>query len=276
MFQDIQPRVFHNEYKINTVPIDDDFVIIFSEGKAILKNEREIPTVADVENNFQMKRANLTYLFAINQRQFYLSVAKVVEQPNYHYENIRVFSTLSPEWLGFAGATACQLGLWYETHQYCGFCGHEMEHSQNERALDCPNCGRRIYPKISPAIIVGIINDDKILMTKYLSGYNRYALVSGFNEIGETLEDTVRREIHEEVGLSVHDIQYYDSQPWAFSSSLLVGFFAKLDKAIPITLELDELSEAKWFKREDIPNDDNGLSLTWNMIEAFRDNQVNF
>ncbi|MCL2610926.1 MAG: NUDIX domain-containing protein, partial [Defluviitaleaceae bacterium] len=126
----------------------------------------------------------------------------------------------------------------------------------------------------SPVIIVGIIDGERILLTKYASGYDRYALVAGFVEIGETLEDAVRREIKEEVGLNVCNIRYYKSQPWAFSQSLLMGFFADVYGDDNVTIDKRELSEATWFHREDIPKGYTTISLTWTMIEAFRNKNI--
>ena len=109
----------------------------------------------------------------------------------------------------------------------------------------------------------------------YIKGvYKKYALVAGFNEIGETLEDTVRREVMEEVGLKVKNIRYYKNQPWGLSSSLLVGFFAELDGQATVTLDTNELSEATWFKREDIREHNLSISLTQEMIEVFRRGKI--
>ena len=126
---------------------------------------------------------------------------------------------------------------------------------------------------VSPAVIIGLIDPerDRILFTKYADrDYKKYALIAGFSEIGETLEQTVAREVKEEVGLSVKNIRYYKNQPWAFTGTLLVGFFAELDGADDITLEEDELGEATWFTRENIPPTDNDISLTAEMMEVFR------
>ena len=146
-----------------------------------------------------------------------------------------------------------------------------MRHKPNERALICMECGVTEYPKISPVVIVGVLNNDKLLLTKAASGgYRNYALVAGYVEIGETLEEAVRREVMEETGLRLKNIRYYKSQPWAFSSSILAGFFADLDGSDTVTLDKRELSEAVWLSPADIPSGESSFSLTWDMIETFR------
>jgi NTP pyrophosphohydrolases containing a Zn-finger, probably nucleic-acid-binding len=182
-----------------------------------------------------------------------------------------------PGWLTFAAATASHLAHWYQFNRFCGKCGAEFEPSDIERALVCAKCGNTIYPSISPVVITAVTNGEKILLTQYNpehSPYKNYALIAGFAEIGEALEDTVRREVMEEVGLSVTNIHYYKSQPWPYSFSLLSGFFADVKGGSEITLEEDELSKAVWFTRENIPQGPDGRSsLTWDMVEAFRNRE---
>ena len=111
------------------------------------------------------------------------------------------------------------------------------------------------------------------MLTKYNkkhSKYARYALIAGYTEIGETFEDTVRREVYEEVGLKVKNITYYKNQPWSFTDTLLMGFFAEVDGSSEIIRDEEELSEALWFEREEIPVNNSSISLTNEMIEVFR------
>ena len=160
---------------------------------------------------------------------------------------------------------------WYTGNRFCGACGAENRHSEKERALVCPRCGRVLYPKICPAVIVAITDGDRLLLTKYAGrAYKRYALVAGFNEIGESIEATVHREVLEETGLRVKNLRFYRSQPWVFTDSLLLGFFADLDGPDCITLQEDELSEGAWFDRAHLPDVPPGGSLTGEMIELFR------
>ena len=144
--------------------------------------------------------------------------------------------------------------------------------------MRCDHCGNTVYPTISPAVIVGVIHGDKILMTKYADKRDgtRYSLIAGFAEIGEAIEETVRREVMEEVGVKVRNIRYYKSQPWPFSSSLLLGFFCDLDGDERIAMDGTELSEAEWVNREDMHIEDDGISLTYEMMAHFQNNREDF
>ena len=145
--------------------------------------------------------------------------------------------------------------------------------STTERACICPECGQIEYPKISPAVIIAIVDTerDKILLTRYAGGsYRHWALVAGFVEVGETFKGAARREIMEEVGLKVSDLVYYKSQPWSFSDSAMIGFFAKLEGDPSITLQESELGEAVWFSREDVPDLPSTISVGQEMITLFK------
>lgn len=122
-----------------------------------------------------------------------------------------------------------------------------------------------------PAVIIAVTNGNKILLSKYANReYTRYALLAGFTEIGESVEETVKREVMEEVGLHVKNLRYYKSQPWSFSDTLLMGFFAEVEGDDSITLDREELALAEWFERENIPASESDISLTSEMIEFFR------
>ena len=194
----------------------------------------------------------------------------VMEGYRYHkmFETRRLF----PKENVLAAATGWHLYVWYRDNQYCGRCAHKMVHDETLRMMKCPDCGNMVFPKIAPAVIVGVTDGDRILMTKYADReYKKYALIAGFTEIGETAEQTVEREVMEEVGLSVENIRYYKSQPWGYDSNLLLGYFCDLAQKREIHLDETELSLAEWLDYRDIPDDPEGLSLTREMMITFRE-----
>lgn len=150
-----------------------------------------------------------------------------------------------------------------------------MRHDDKQRMMRCDSCQNIVFPKISPAVIVAVTDNDRILLTKYVGRtYRNYALIAGFTEIGETMEETVRREVMEEVGVKVKNITYYKSQPWGLSGSQLLGYFCELDGDDTITLQEDELSVGTWVRADDIEVSDDNISLTREMIEKFRSEHV--
>jgi NAD+ diphosphatase len=143
---------------------------------------------------------------------------------------------------------------WRRESAFCGSCGSPNTDAPDELARLCPACGRREYPRISPAIIVLITNEkEEALLAhnkKFTGGV--YSLIAGFNEAGENLETTVAREVREEVGVEVDAIRYEASQPWPFPNSLMLGFTARYVRG---ELKPDgvEIEDARWFRRDDLP-----------------------
>ena len=123
-------------------------------------------------------------------------------------------------------------------------------------------------------MIVGVIRGESLLLTKYRRGYAHNALVAGFTEIGETLEETVAREVMEETGVKVKNIRYYKSQPWGMAQDILVGFFCEADGDDKIQMDESELRYAQWVKREEIELQPNNLSLTNEMMRVFKDGKI--
>lgn len=221
------------------------------------------------------RRAVYIFLFAMDDTDFFLMHSEEkYSLPNYTYRDIDLLKSYAPRHYGFAGMTAYHLYKWYSDHKYCGRCGSGFKQAKESRMLYCDHCANHVFPTISPAIIVAVTNKDKLLLTKYANRpYKKFSLVAGFSEIGEAAEDTVRREVMEEVGLKVKNITYYKSQPWGFSGTMLLGFFAELDGNDQITLDQYELSEAKWIKRKDLDGHNDRLSLTSEMIHHFKNSK---
>ncbi|WP_034244246.1 NAD(+) diphosphatase [Lachnospira multipara] len=189
----------------------------------------------------------------------------------YEFVGVYNFRTLKNKAMGHALITGFHLYGWYRDNRFCGRCATTLEHDTKERMLKCPKCGNTIYPKISPACIIAVTNKDKILLTKYAGRtYTNYALVAGFTEIGETMEETVMREVMEEVGVKVKNITYYKSQPWGLSGSVLSGYYCELDGDDTIKLQEEELSVGTWVAAKDIDITDDNTSLTREMILKFK------
>lgn len=283
MIQDIH-GIYHNEYQ-NLTPEQDDY-IMFAQGRSVLMRRDGEQTIQYITygeliaaSGGDLSADACRYLFSIENQgmteKYFLSNSQLLTSQlmeKYEYRQQNVFRTMKPEDKAFAGITACQLANWYESTQFCGRCGTRLEHDKVERMMKCPKCGAMHYPKISPAVIVAVTNRDKILMTKYAGrDYKKYALIAGFTEIGETIEDTVRREVMEEVGIHVKNIRYYKSQPWSFTDTVLMGFYCELDGEDTITMDAHELSVAEWIQRENIPTEYDGISLTNEMIMRFKE-----
>lgn len=304
MIQDIAPHSWDITYK-NIQPNPDSRVLFFSEGRLFVQdahNCKAIDTntssntntntsmaVVDSENKESLEIIfplyvdvekfceHPQYLFTLDGTNYFrqavseTTAIKIVDELSGFFERRTYFRKAMPKELAFAAITGLHLNGWYNRNHFCGECGNELVEDDKERMLRCPICQNMVFPRINPAVIVAVRNKDKLLLTKY-SGreYKKYALVAGFTEIGESFEDTVRREVMEETGLRVKNIKYYKSQPWGFTDNILAGYFCDVDGNDEITIDKTELSVAKWVPREEIPINLEELSLTNEMISVFR------
>lgn len=277
MIQDIQPKHLDNQY--HPVPPDKESWALYYEDRAVLVKKTEngivFPKFRELERLNEEIYTEYIYLFSVDEERYYL-VRELNREPlsDFTMENTEIFRTAQPQYHAFAGITGYQLYNWYRGHKYCGRCGKLMVRDEKERMLRCGSCNNMEFPKICPAVIIGVTDGNRILMSKYAGrAYKKYALLAGFTEIGETVEETVAREVMEEVGLKVKNIRYYKSQPWAFSDTLLMGFYCDLDGDDQITIDKSELALAQWFEREDIPDVMSEESLTNEMILKFKNRE---
>ncbi len=146
-----------------------------------------------------------------------------------------------------------QLAEFYRSHKFCGYCGHAMHPSKTEWAMLCSHCRERYYPQIAPCIIVAIRRGDAILLAQHTRHRNGvYTVLAGFTEVGETLEQTVAREVMEESGITVKNLRYVTSQPWPFPQSLMTAFMAEYDSG-EIVIDPKELLDAGWYRYDNLP-----------------------
>ncbi len=265
MIQDIGEYIYHCEYKPRQVKDWTDRLLFFREDKVAVCKDGRPPLFTPS----QISSGDFTYLFSIGGEGFFLAGNDLSPDGEVEYKQIREFSDSG--YMKFVLVTAYHLSYWYSHNRFCGACGNLMVHSESERAMICPECGNTKYPEISPCVIVGVHDNNRLVVTKYKGrGFGDYALVAGFCEIGETLEDACRREVMEETGLKIKNLKYYGSQPWGFSRTVLAGFYAEPDGDDKITVDEDELSEAIWVERSMVQNRTSKISLTTRMMDAFR------
>ena len=176
------------------------------------------------------------------------------------------------EWI--AAGRAVQLVEWARTHRFCGRCGSPTEPSAGERGMKCPACGLVAYPRVAPAMITLVTRgepgpDQEALLAQGVNFRGpMYSCLAGFVEPGEDLEGAVVREVREEVGITVGNVQYVSSQPWPFPHSLMIGFRAEYQSG-DIVLEQSEIVDANWYRRDDLPPIPPGISIARKLIDGW-------
>jgi len=267
VIQDISPDCLNNAF-IPAVPNENDYILLFDDDGRLFVKIRDRRIFFATGRDVSVKET--IYLFSVNHMPFFLSTGtEKVTLSGFEYRTVRELRDLSQGTELFAAFTAYHLWKWYADNRYCGKCGGTNGFHRTERALQCSQCGHVIYPRINPAVIVGVIKGDSLLITRYRTGYAHNALVAGFMEIGETAEQTVQREVMEETGIRVKNIRYYKSQPWGMAQDLLLGFFCEADGDSEIHMDEHELKYAEWVNKADIVLQPNNLSLTNDMMMHF-------
>ena len=273
MIQDIEPDKLDNAFAQRAPRADDRILVFDDEGKLAVRTE-------DGGIHFPCRKEvpaeDAVYLFSVSGDGYFLAPqGTAAGLPGYEYRTIRVLRDAGRGRELYAAFTAYHLWRWYADNRFCGRCGGATGHHRTERALQCGRCGNVIYPRINPAVIVGVTRGDCLLITRYRTGFAHNALVAGFAEIGETVEETVRREVMEETGVRVRNIRYYKSQPWGMAQDLLMGFFCEAEEgASEIHMDPGELKYAEWVRREEIVLQPNDLSLTNDMMKRFKQNKA--
>ena len=278
MLQDLDFGRLENEYR-PVPPRDEDRVICVRDREILIRREEDetltLPTVAQVRAWWSgwepWGEEPLRYGFRLHGTGYYLYMGDARDAGGgFSYVSARQLRQLISKDICYAAMTGWHLHQWYRASRFCGCCGSPTVHDSRERMMRCPRCGHMIFPRISPAVIVGVTHGDQLLLTKYAHrSYAHYALIAGFTEIGETVEQTVAREVMEEAGLKVKNIRYYKSQPWGIDGNVLMGFYCDLDGDSAVTIDKEELALAQWHDRHNLPAQDDGISLTREMIRVF-------
>ena len=271
MLQDIENGRLENEFR-NITATAEDRILCFHQGQVLLRRNGDdslvLPTLAQMIAGQASEEPR--YLFRMQEENYFLWTGDAPQIDGFSYEPARQLRQLTSKDICFAVMTGWHLYNWYRVNRLCGCCGTPTEHDSKERMLRCPACGNMIFPRISPAVIVAVTNGERLLLSKYAGrAYTRYALLAGYTEIGETIEQTVHREVMEEVGLRVKNLRYYKSQPWGVDGNVLMGFYCDVDGSDAIHIDENELSMADWYDRNALPAKDDGISLTREMIRVF-------
>lgn len=257
-------------------PRPESLFCCFQNGRVLLAGEGEaaaLPTWAQVQAllpegfiPFELAHAGDAAVFSPHP---FLPFEFTASDPLCFHE-LSVFRNL-PYALGGRIASCWHLWSWYQRNRYCGCCGGRLAPVQDERALRCERCGQTLYPVIAPAVIVAITDGDRILLARNArSSFRHYALISGYVEVGETLEHAVRREVKEEVGLSLRSLRYLGNQPWGVSGSQMFAFHAEATGGESIVLQRSELADARWFSRSELEPREHTASIAFELIERFR------
>jgi NAD+ diphosphatase len=248
---------------------------IFNSDKLLAnpENSYKIPLTENL-NDLSFNPVRTQYLGTLDGHPSYAAEVKpgTLAPAGMAFQDLKSLYEVLDEDIFLLAGRAIQIINWDKNHQFCGRCGSPTETSEYEMAKVCPECGFMSFPRLSPAVITAIVKDNKILMAKHSYGLkDRYSLIAGFVEPGETLEEAVHREIMEEVGIEVKNIKYFGSQSWPFPHSFMIGFTAEYEKG---EIEVDgiEILDAKWFSAPEVPPPPSQMSIASELINWFIDN----
>jgi NAD+ diphosphatase len=240
----------------------DELLVKFENNKAI------VPAFSDLAN---VKLSNIQYLGSINgENCFCGEINEDTIIPDFlHFRNLKALAHQLSEDMFWIGGRAVQVVNWNIDHKYCGRCGTLTQSVNGERAKKCPKCGLSNYPRISPAIIVAVVRQGKLLLAHNIQfPTDLYSVVSGFLEAGETFEECVIREVYEETGITVKNINYFGNQPWPFPNSIMIGFTAEYASG-EIQVDGKEIGHADWYKSTELPIIPDGISIAKKLIDWF-------
>ncbi len=261
----IEKSLYENyriDFNEKITPDSNDMLFVFNENRELyLNSDKKLPKT--------LKDFNVNFCLYIGDYDSKKAFVVNVENSESFYD-LRDVYEISHDLYHIAGK-AVLVNDWYISHRFCGRCGTPTQLDEKDMMLKCPQCGQVHYPRIAPAIIVAIRNDDKLLMAKHSYHDNiRYALIAGFVEPGESIEEAVHREVMEEVGIKIRNLKYQKSQSWPFPNSLMLGFTAEY-KSGNIKVDGDEILKAKWFKKDEIIRYGSDISISDWLIQQFID-----
>lgn len=261
----IEKSIYENyqiDFSDEITPANNDYIFIFNENRELYLDSKN--QLADNLNDFDVNfclyigkyNGKKAFVVNVNTKETFLNLKEVYDLDHDLY---------------LMATKAVLVNDWYISHRFCGRCSTPTQLDERDMMLKCPSCGQVHYPRIAPAIIVAIRNGDKLLMAKHSYHDNiRYALIAGFVEPGESIEEAVHREVSEEVGIKIKNLKYQKSQSWPFPNSLMLGFTAEYESG-DIKVDGDEILKANWFKKDEIIRYASDISISDWLIQQFID-----
>ncbi len=246
---------------------------VFCSNKLLIVNTENggsIPVYSELAELSEVLTVPLYLGKFYNQPAYCIGVSDNTQAPSgMSFVDLRsTFGVLDEDsfWLA---SKAVQVVAWEQTHRYCGKCGSFTQDLSGERAKVCPKCGFISYPRICPAVITAVFKENKILLAHARSFKgDMHSLIAGFVEAGETLEEAVEREIMEEIGIKVKNVEYWGSQPWPYPNSLMLGFIAEYESG-EINVDGIEISHADWYDVENLPELPPKVSIARKIIDWY-------
>ncbi len=244
----------------------NELLVVFKNNQAI------IPTILDLED---LEPKNIQCFGSINNINCFCGeINEITIIPeSMKLSTLKALTRQLSEDMFWIGGRAVQIVNFNNEHLYCGRCGTPTKIVDGERSKKCPKCGLTNYPRICPAIIVSVLRENKLLLAhNYQFPKGLYSVVSGFLEVGETLEECVKREVYEETAITVKNIRYFGNQPWPFPNSLMIGFTAEYESG-EIHVDGVEIEHADWYGSTEMPLIPDSISIARKLIDSYCKNQ---
>lgn len=242
-----------------TVPLQNtnqNLLLVYANNKFLCTEHHQVLfSLSDLQVITQSLSTPLISLGLWNNNPVYLVILneQISLLPHTHWQTLRpLMLQIDPITFKLLGYAA-QLATWATDYKFCGRCGSKMQHNGMQHHMLCPSCGNTIYPRLNPSMIILITRGTEILLARSPRfTTNMYSTLAGFVEAGESVEDCVHREVHEEVGITINNLRYIGSQNWPYPYSLMLGFHAEYVGG-EITPQLEEIEDARWFSIKKLP-----------------------
>ena len=243
----------------------------FVGGKLLIRGNEQAPVVPSLDDVVREMPVGSHHYLGCLQGADCVAIGlpdEAAAPVGYILTGLRALFLRLPEATLALAARAFQVVEWNRTHRFCGRCGAPTNDKPGERAKLCPACGFVAYPRISPAMMVLVTRDREVLLARANKFPNAmYSALAGFVEPGETIEDCIHREVREEVGIDVQDLQYFASQSWAFPHSLMIAYTARYAGG-ELRPDPTEIEDVRWFAVDKLPDLPTTVSISRRLIDT--------